>query len=256
LFSGKSEAELRQQQEELRRKRDALLGNHPELKGLTSGWSAQKLLTEYEQLDERRQEIEKQVERLETQIQVVLTTHRPQAEIEEELAQAEAEVRQLLRFRQSLEKARDTLRDVMKTYHRNLAPVLNREVSTGIAQVTGGRYREVHIDPQKFSVNLAVPETGEVQSSDRVSLGTQEQLYLLLRLAIVRLLSENEEPLPLLLDDPFVHFDQKRLENVLSLLKELSKETQVVIFTKEETILKWTQQHISEKERTIFEMAG
>ena len=31
LFSGKSEAELRQQQEELRRKQTALLGNHPEL---------------------------------------------------------------------------------------------------------------------------------------------------------------------------------------------------------------------------------
>jgi uncharacterized protein YhaN len=232
------------------------LGNHPELKGLTSGWSAQRLLTEYEQLDQRRQEMEKQIERVETQIQVILTTHRPQAEIEEELAQAEAEVWRLLRFRQALEKARDTLRDVMKTYHRNLAPVLNREVSAGIAQVTGGRYRDVRIDPQKFSVSLTVPETGEVQSSDHVSLGTQEQLYLLLRLAVTRLLSENGEPLPLLLDDPFVHFDQQRLENVLSLLKELSKETQVVIFSKEGAILRWARQYIPEGERHIFEMAA
>ncbi len=254
LFAGKSEGELRQQQEELRRKRDALVGNHPELKGLTSRWSAQKLLSEYEQLDQRRQEMEKQVERLETQIQVILTTHRPQAEIEEELAQADDEVRRLLRFRQGLEKARDTLRAVMKTYHRNLAPALNEEVSSGITRLTGGRYKEVRIDPQKFLVSLAVPETGEIQSSDRVSLGTQEQLYLLLRLAIARLLSENGEPLPLLLDDPFVHFDQQRLENVLTLLRELSEETQIFIFTKDEWILDWTQKNLAASKCAIFEM--
>ena len=212
------------------------------------------MLSEYEQLDQRRQEMEKQVERLETQIQVILTTHRPQAEIEEELAQAEDEVRRLLRFRQALEKARDTLREVMKTYHRNLAPALNEEVSSGISHLTAGRYKEVRIDPQKFLVNLTVPETGEIQSSDRVSLGTQEQLYLLLRLAIARLLSENGEPLPLLLDDPFVHFDQQRLENVLHLLKNLSEETQVFVFTKDESILTWAKKNLDESRRALFEM--
>ena len=254
LFSGKSEAELRTQQEELSRKRDALLGNHPELKGTTSGWSAQKLQNEYEQLDRRRQEMEKQVERLETQIRVILTKHRPQAEIEEELAQAEEEVRQLLRVRRALEKARDTLTDVMKTFHRNLAPLLNQEVSRDIARVTGGRYREVRVDPRNFSVSLSVPETGEVQNSELVSLGTQEQVYFLLRVAIARLLSENSEPLPLLLDDPFVHFDGQRLENVLQLLKSLARETQILVFTKDEAILKWTQKALPEAERAIFTM--
>ena len=252
LFAGKSESELQQQRQEWQQKRDTLLAHHPELKGMTSGWSSQKLLKEYETLDEKRQELEKQVERLEATFQTVLTSHRPLAEIEEELAQSDHEVRRLLKVRYALEKARNTLREVMESYHRDLAPLLNQGVAEGIGTVTQDRYRDVRIDPQTFKVNLVVPETGDIQPSDRLSLGTQEQIYLLLRVAIAKLLSENAEPLPLILDDPFVHFDQQRLENMLGFLKRLSEKNQIILFTKDENISVWFEKNVEADHKMLL----
>ncbi len=254
LFSGKSESELQQQRQEWQQKRDTLVAHHPELKGIASNWLSQRLLREYETLDEKRQEIEKQVERLEATVQTVLTSHRPQAEIEEELAQADREVRQFLNVRHALEKARSTLREVMESYHRDLAPMLNQQVGEGIRAVTGERYREVRIDPETFTVNLVVPETGDVQPSEKLSLGTQEQIYLLLRVAIARLLSENAEPLPLILDDPFVHFDRQRLENMLGFLKKLSERNQIILFTKDERVAAWFEKHVEVERRMMLRM--
>jgi len=254
LFAGKSEAELQQQRQEWQQKRDALVAHHPELKGLSSGWSSQKLVREYETLDQRRQEIEKQIERLEATVQTVLTSHRPQAEIEEELAQAHREVKQLLNVRHALEKARNTLREVMESYHRDLAPMLNQSVGEGICAVTGERYRDVRIDPETFTVNLVVPETGDVQPSEKLSLGTQEQIYLLLRVAIARVLSENAEPLPLILDDPFVHFDHQRLQNMLGFLNKLSEKNQVILFTKDESVAVWFEKHVEAGRRMMLEI--
>ncbi|GBE27079.1 chromosome segregation protein [bacterium BMS3Bbin03] len=254
LFAGKSEAELLEQQEAWTRRRDTLLAHHPELKGLSSGWSSQKLLTEYETLDQKRQEMEKEVERLEATIQTVLTSHRPQAEIEEELAAAEKEVRRLLKVRHALEKARDTLREVMESYHRDMAPFLNQTVGRGIQAVTRGRYKDVRIDPQTFTIHLVVPETGDMQPSDRLSLGTQEQLYLLLRVAVAKHLSENAESLPLILDDPFVHFDHNRLENVLVFLKQLSEQNQIIVFTKDRAIHRWVEKNVKPEDHIILEL--
>ncbi|NOY77935.1 MAG: AAA family ATPase [Calditrichaeota bacterium] len=256
LFSGKSEAEWQQQRQEWQQQRDALVAHHPELKGLSSGWTSQKLLHEYTTLDQRRQELEKQIEGLKATIQTVLTAHRPQAEIEEELAQADRDVRQLLNVRHALEKARTTLRDVMESYHRDLAPMLNQSVGDGLRLVTGERYSDVRIDPETFRVNLVVPETGEVQPSEKLSLGTQEQIYLLLRVAIARVLSENAEPLPLILDDPFVHFDHQRLLNMLEFLTKLSEKNQVILFTKDEDVAAWIKRHVEPERRMILEMNG
>jgi len=254
LFAGKSESELRQQRRQWQQKRDTLVAHHPELKGISSNWSSQRLLREYEMLDKKRQEFEKQIGRLEATMQTVLTSHRPQAEIEEELAQADREVRQLLNVRQALEKARSTLREVMESYHRDLAPMLNQSVGEGIRAVTGERYREVRIDPETFTVSLVVPETGDVQPSEKLSLGTQEQIYLLLRVGIARLLSENAEPLPLILDDPFVHFDRQRLENMLSFLKQLSEKNQIILFSKDEGIAAWFEKHVEAERRMMLRM--
>ncbi len=40
-----------------------------------------------------------------------------------------------------------------------------------------------------------------------------------------------EHPLPLLLDDLFVHFDEQRLVHTLPVLEDLARERQVILFT-------------------------
>lgn len=63
-----------------------------------------------------------------------------------------------------------------------------------------------------------------------MSRATQDQFYISARLALVKMITEEKKP-PLLLDDPFVNFHPKRLEKIISLIQELSKENQILLFT-------------------------
>jgi len=81
---------------------------------------------------------------------------------------------------------------------------------------------------------------------DELSAGTQEQAYLLLRIELARMLSTNRETPPLILDDPFVNFDDRRLHSMLELLVDISKENQVLLFIKDAFILQWFRSNYEE----------
>jgi len=61
--------------------------------------------------------------------------------------------------------------------------------------------------------------------------GTRDQLYLALRLAALEGLIARRGPLPLLLDDLFVHFDDARTDAGLRVLEQIAERTQVLLFT-------------------------
>ena len=63
-----------------------------------------------------------------------------------------------------------------------------------------------------------------------MSQGTVDQLYVSLRLAISVVMSERYK-MPLMMDDAFVHFDEKRTNNMLAIVKQLAEQQQVIIFT-------------------------
>ena len=239
ILAAKGRAELETELQEAEKQEVALLSQHPDLAGKQSTSNLQQLTSAWEQLNQARQEKDKRVERLAERIQTVMKPHRVLAEIEEELAETEREIQHLLRFRHLLERARDTIREVAEEYHRDVAPYLNQAVGAGIARITQERYREVRVDPSSLSLKLVVPETATLQEAEHVSLGTQEQLYLLLRLAIAQLLSERGEKIPLILDDPFGHFDHLRLQRILDFLVELSTEQQILLFCKERQVREW-----------------
>ncbi len=61
--------------------------------------------------------------------------------------------------------------------------------------------------------------------------GTQDQLYLALRLASLEKFSAGGEPLHLLVDDALVNFDNARARAALKVLANLGAKTQVIFFT-------------------------
>ncbi len=72
---------------------------------------------------------------------------------------------------------------------------------------------------------------GERVTVDGMSSGTRDQLYLALRLATVEQALERSEPLPFIVDDILVNFDDGRSRATLEVLAELARKTQVVMFT-------------------------
>ena len=70
-------------------------------------------------------------------------------------------------------------------------------------------------------------------------MGAQEQLYFAMRLSMAYLLSRNIQ-LPFLLDDPFVNYDEKRLENVQFILSNVKKTNQIILFVHDPHYKVWS----------------
>jgi len=73
--------------------------------------------------------------------------------------------------------------------------------------------------------------TGEGVPVDGMSDGTADQLYLALRLASLERYLENKEPLPFVVDDILLRFDDRRALATLEVLADLAGKTQVIFFT-------------------------
>lgn len=61
--------------------------------------------------------------------------------------------------------------------------------------------------------------------------GTRDQLYLALRIAAIERHLAHHEPMPMVLDDLLMTFDDRRCLAILPILRELAEQTQVLLFT-------------------------
>jgi hypothetical protein len=104
---------------------------------------------------------------------------------------------------------------------------LEHQVGRDIARLTGGRYRRVSIDDQTLDIQVWAPERGDWVQASQLSKGTVDQIFLAARIGLVRLVTQNRRP-PLILDDPFVTFDDTRAARAALLLRELSSDFQVI----------------------------
>jgi DNA repair exonuclease SbcCD ATPase subunit len=104
---------------------------------------------------------------------------------------------------------------------------LEQQVGRDIARLTGGRYRRVSIDDQTLDIQVWAPERGDWVQASQLSKGTVDQVFLAARIGLVRLVTQDRRP-PLILDDPFVTFDDTRAARAALLLRELSSDFQVI----------------------------
>jgi len=137
--------------------------------------------------------------------------------------------------------------------HLDVSLLLQGSVERWLQHVTGGRYREVRVDPERLEVRVRT-NGGELRDATYLSHGTAEQIYLLLRVGLAQHLTRHDETCPLLLDDVLVQCDSTRKRAVLEVLKKISTERQVILFSQEAEVLAWGQQHLTEDEHAIIEL--
>jgi uncharacterized protein YhaN len=217
-------AELR----ELRRQAEELRAGGLEPLALPEG-EATRLRSGLHDLREELATTRATVDRLGGELDEALRDLPEPAVLEEELAAAQDKVARLERSRQVLETARDTLEAAAADTYRDFAPRLGKVLGRGLSQVTDGRYAEVFVD-EDLTVRLRSPERPDLVDCESLSRGTQEQIYLLQRLELVRLLG-GENALPVLLDDPLVHCDDERREGLARLLSTVGEERQLIVLS-------------------------
>jgi uncharacterized protein YhaN len=96
---------------------------------------------------------------------------------------------------------------------------------------TDGRYRRI-IAPLGRPIEGAERKDGVQVAIPSLSRGTSEQLYLALRFGLVQHFVEtSKEPLPVVMDDILVNFDQDRAARAARSIEELAKTCQIIYFT-------------------------
>jgi uncharacterized protein YhaN len=111
---------------------------------------------------------------------------------------------------------------------------LESEIQKYLTVFTNGKYERVKVEKGSLEFSIFSDEKGDWVKPEELSGGVKDEFYLAGRLALVKVIFDQKRP-PLILDDPFSNFDSVRLSKTLELLKEISAEYQVIIFTFKDT---------------------
>ena len=174
---------------------------------------------------------------------------------QERVSRAEVEVERVEDLDKTLSTAIRFLEAAQERVHRNIAPVLRATVLERLALVTGGRYTDCRVDPESLEVEVA-DLGGRWRRARLLSHGTAEQLYLLLRAALARHLTEPAgEACPLILDDAVSAADMARKRSLLETLLSMSEATQVILFTHEDDVRSWAEERLSGADNRLTVLA-
>lgn len=133
---------------------------------------------------------------------------------------------------------------------KHQGPVLKR-ASELFARLTCGSFQRLQNDgdedgrPHLVGVRRheGIEETVDVKG---MSDGTADQLYLALRIASLEDWLEHHPPVPFILDDILINFDDQRAVAALQVLAELSQRTQVIFFTHHQHLVELAESNLSE----------
>lgn len=135
------------------------------------------------------------------------------------------------------------LRDEIESYRQqHQGPLLDR-ASEYFTVLTQGSFSGLRADFDESDepVLVGVRPDDERVYVEGMSSGTRDQLYLALRFASLEKYMDSAEPMPFIVDDILVHFDDERSKATLGLLAELAKKTQVIMFTHHQRLVEQAQ---------------
>jgi uncharacterized protein YhaN len=154
------------------------------------------------------------------------------SELKVALAACEHRVELVELARDAIRLARSTLAGAALDAHRAFAPSLNQALARNLPRITGDRYRDVAVSDD-LALTLVAPETGRQVPAASLSRGTQDQIFLVQRLELARMLDPTKGAAPLLLDDPFARSDPDRIRLALEVLGELAADRQIIVFSED-----------------------
>lgn len=203
---------LIRQQEEDKRERDISVSKDME-------W---KKVHERQETNAKHQAVEALLQEQLAEKQALLTNL--QEEIEETIKPSEEEEELELQI-QAYEIAYQTLHDLSQNVYQDSRNQMEDEVSRILTEMTQGKYDRIGLDEQ---MNLVVEKDNRKLYPWQLSQGVMEQMYVALRMGAGSIFTR-EESMPIILDEAFASFDEKRLE---SALKWLSRQKgQIFLFT-------------------------
>ena len=205
---------------------------------------------------EKRSELKEKVAGFRSHIEVL-----EGAGLDEAIHQKEREVelteKKRMRYEREVEVLSlllSTLRSVERdAKERFLSPILNR-VRPYLQLLFPGA--EITIDEDLHIVGV-VRQGGYEEAFQHLSMGTQEQIAVLVRLAFAEMLVEQGRPATVVLDDALVFSDDRRMGRMFDILNMVAQQVQIIILTCREQLFEGIGgQHLSLQPVSTEELAS
>ena len=176
-----------------------------------------------------------------------LSAHRAAdvAEAEDACAAARQRARRVERLDATVETTIRFLRDAEEKVHRDVARTLRGTMLQWLAAITDGRYTDCRVNPATLEVEVRAAD-GPWRNAELLSHGTSEQIYLIVRLALVAHLTAKKEISPLILDDVVSASDGVRSRAILETLLAISEKTQVILFSHDDAVRQWARERLAD----------
>ena len=117
----------------------------------------------------------------------------------------------------AIDEAIDTIKSIAEEIRKSFGKEINKKASVYMNNITNGKYDNFEVDDE---MNITIEgKGGRVIPVDRLSKGTVEQMYMALRLAAAEIIFEDDSK-PILLDDAFVMYDNKRMGSTIKFMAE------------------------------------
>ena len=189
--------------------------------------------------------------RVETKIETVRLRERVEAHdsagIDEAIEHTQHELEQAKRQCDRIERELDILDLLAQTLRaaeseareRYLAPVVDR-VHPYLQMLFPNA--EIGMD-EDLNITGMSRRAGYEESFDHLSMGTQEQIAVLVRLAFAEMLVDQGAPAAVILDDALVFSDDKRMRLMFDVLSHAAQRVQIVVFTCREQLFEGLGAH-------------
>ena len=150
--------------------------------------------------------------------------------VDARMDQLQEEILAVMTDHSALDVALEALQEADSQLQSRLSPQLSQRAGEYFSRLTEGRYTQVSLT-RDLEVTVREGDSLAERPLSYLSQGTADQLYLALRLALADLLLPQPEACPLILDDAFLTFDDRRLALALDVMAELAQTRQVLLFT-------------------------
>ena len=155
------------------------------------------------------------------------------ADIAEKMEQVASKIKRLTDQYTKIKLATIILKNEIERYREENQDPLLKIASKIFSDLTLGSFAGLRTDiaDNGNSILVGIRSDDSRVPVEGMSDGTCDQLYLALRLATLQSRLEKSEPMPFIVDDILINFDDERSNATIKVLAELSKKNQVILFT-------------------------
>lgn len=197
-----------------------------------------KLKNDIANMNEEISKLEKRLIESEFVGKYAKTDNEQLSALEEQLEMATKEFQEVETNLKVLDVITEGLEQSIADTAEGAADIIATEIAKYLPKITNNRYSQGRLN-KDLGLEVFSEEKEDWIDCDNktieLSKGTIDQIYLVTRLAFIKLLAEHKK-LPIIMDDPLLTFDKQRKQETIRILREFAKEFQIIFFTFDSSI--------------------